>query len=84
MSDDLSIDPEITLMLQHMILTHHGIPEYGSPKPPMIIEAEILHLLDLMDARIYDFTESLQNVEPGEFSEPVWSMDKRRLYKHKI
>lgn len=82
--DDLSVDPEITMVLQHMILSHHGIPEYGSPKPPMVIEAEILHLLDLMDARVYDYNDNMQNIEPGEFSEPVWSMDKRRIYKHKI
>ncbi len=82
--DDLSVNPEITLMLQHMILSHHGIAEYGSPKPPMILEAEVLHHLDLLDARIYDYNDTLQNIEPGEFSEPVWSMDKRRIYKHKI
>jgi 3'-5' exoribonuclease len=47
----------------------------------MILEAELLHYIDLIDARVYDYENALKNVEKGAFSEPVWSLDRRRLYK---
>lgn len=77
----LEIDEEKSLMLQHMSLSHHYEPEFGSPKKPMFPEAEILHYLDILDAKMYDCEEALQNIEPGEFSDRVFTLDNRRLYK---
>jgi 3'-5' exoribonuclease len=74
-------DEEVVLALQHMILSHHYEPEYGSPKKPMIPEAEILHYLDIIDARVYDMQKTLQNVDKGGFSEPIFSMERRIMYK---
>jgi len=74
-------DPEVSLLLQHMILSHHYEPDFGSPKRPMIPEAEILHYLDMIDARMYDMQHVLQNVEEGKLSEKVWLLNNRKLYK---
>lgn len=71
---------EVILVLKHMVLSHHDKAEFGSPKPPMFIEAEMLHHLDMIDARVYDYENALKNVKPGSFSESVWSLDKRVLY----
>ena len=49
---------ELALRLKHMIVSHHGEYEFGSPKLPMTIEAIALHLLDNLDAKIHQF-ESL-------------------------
>lgn len=68
-------------MLEHMILSHHYEPEYGSPKRPLFPEAEVLHYLDIVDASIYDMEEALDATDKGEFSEKVWTLDNRRLYK---
>ena len=76
----LSIREETRLMLEHMILSHHDLPEYGSPKPPMFPEAEVLHILDLLDARMFEMDSALRNVAPGTFTERIWSLD-RRLYR---
>lgn len=38
-----------------MILSHHGIPDYGSPIRPMTLEALLLHTIDMLDANVYDF-----------------------------
>lgn len=73
-------DPELLLMLEHMILSHHGIPEYGSPRPPMFPEAEVLTHLDTLDARIFEMNAALDRVQPGGFSERLWSLD-RKLYR---
>lgn len=74
-------DPEVSLLLQHMILSHHYEPEFGSPKRPMIPEAEILHYLDIMDARMYDMKRVLSKVEEQQFSDKVWLLNNRKLYK---
>lgn len=80
-SEELSIDPEVSLMIEHMILSHHYHPEYGSPKKPMIPEGELLHYIDTVDAKMYDMEKVLKEVEAEEFTAPVWTLDKRRLYK---
>lgn len=81
--NQLGIDEEKKIMLEHMILSHHYEPEFGSPKKPLFPEAEILHYLDIIDARMYDMEDALRNVEPGEFSERVWTLDNRRMYKRR-
>lgn len=79
----LDISEETIMLLQHMLLSHHGVPEFGSPKPPMFPEAEVLSELDLMDSRLYEMFAALENVKPGAFSERVWSLDNRMLYQKK-
>ncbi len=73
-------DAELLMMLEHMVLSHHGLPEYGSPKPPMFPEAEVLNHLDMVDARIYEMNAAIARVKPGGFTERIWSLD-RRLYR---
>lgn len=72
-------DDEYALLLQHMIISHHGVAEHGSPRPPMFPEAEMLSIIDEMDARMNEM-ESVQRRTPrGVFSEKIWSLD-RRMY----
>ena len=80
---ELGADPEKVALLQHMITAHHYEPEYGSPRRPMFPEAELLHYLDIIDARMYDFRKALADVEEGGFSEKQWLLHNRRLYKRK-
>lgn len=81
LAEELKIGREKTIMLEHMILSHHYEPEFGSPKKPLFPEAEILHYLDMIDARMYDMQEALDATTPGEFSDRVWTLDNRKLYK---
>lgn len=80
MAKKLEVDEELSLMLQHLVLSHHYEADFGSPKKPMLPEGELLHYIDLIDARMYDMTLALKDTVPGEFTEPVWVLDKRRLY----
>jgi 3'-5' exoribonuclease len=80
-SEKVSADKEIVMMLQHMILSHHYEPEYGSPVKPMFPEAELLHHLDIIDARMYDMNRILGETNSGSFSERVYSLEGRRIYK---
>lgn len=81
LAEELEINKEKAVMLEHMILSHHYEPEFGSPKKPLFPEAEILHYLDMIDARMYDMHEALEATSPGEFSDRIWTLDNRKLYK---
>ncbi len=72
-------DEEYVLLLSHMILSHHGIPEYGSPKPPMFPEAEVLSWLDLLDSRLNEMRAAQARTAQGAFSDRVFALD-RRVY----
>ena len=78
---ELHFPREKALMLEHMILSHHYEPEFGSPKKPLFPEAEVLHYLDVLDARMFDMEDALNGVEPGGFSDRIWTLDNRRIYK---
>lgn len=80
----LDIEPEKYKLIQHMILSHHYEPDYGSPKKPMIPEGELLHYIDMIDARMYDMDKVLSQTEEGTFSEPVFVLDRRRLFKSRL
>lgn len=81
LADQLDIPREKAVMLEHMILSHHYEPEFGSPKKPLFPEAEMLHYLDMIDAKMFDMQEALEKTEPGGFSDRVWTLDNRNLYK---
>ena len=74
-------NPGKALLLQHMVLSHHGSPEYGSPLAPKFPEAEVLNTIDTLDARLYEMDEALSRAIPGGFSEKVWGLDNRQLYR---
>ncbi|HOO26550.1 MAG TPA: HD domain-containing protein, partial [Clostridiales bacterium] len=75
--------PKETLMLvEHMIISHHGEPEFGAVVRPMFLEAELLSQLDMMDARVYAISQAVDEVAPGEFTNRMWSLDNRKLYNH--
>ncbi len=80
-ADRLGFSEEKKVMLQHMILSHHYEPEFGSPKRPMFPEAEMLHYLDIFDARIYDMQLAMEDLKEGEMSGKVWTLENRRVYK---
>ena len=78
--EKLGTRKELVLMLQHMLISHHDLPEYGSPRRPMFPEAEVLHILDLLDARMFEMAHALGQIAPGTFTDRIWSLD-RKLYR---
>lgn len=78
----LGVPRETAILIEHMLLSHHGVPEFGSPKYPMFPEAEVLSELDLLDSRIYEMFRALEGVSRGGFTERQWALDNRQLYQH--
>lgn len=81
-AEKLGIISDVPLLLKHMCLSHHGEPEFGAAVRPMFIEAELLSELDLMDSRVYEMKEAVEQTEKGDFSGRIWAMDNRKLYNH--
>ena len=76
-------DKEETVLLHHMILSHHGHYEYGSPVLPMLIEAEALSLIDNLDARMNTLKQALDAVQPGNWTTKLFALENRQFYKPK-
>ena len=79
---ELSISEETAMLVEHMILSHHGNPEYGAAVRPMFLEAVILSELDLLDSRIYEVATAVKDLEKGQFSSRQWALDNVKLYNH--
>lgn len=82
---DLTGEPfpaELRLRLEHMIVSHHGTHEFGSPRLPMTPEAVALHYLDNLDAKIHTFTREIRD-DPARDSSwtPFHQNLGRRLFK---
>lgn len=74
-------DSEESMLLRHMILSHHGVYEYGSPVLPMVPEAEMLHMIDNIDARMNTLSKALEPVQDGGFTQRVFALENRSFYK---
>lgn len=83
-SRNLNIQSEVPLLLKHMVLSHHYHPEFGSPKYPMIPEAEMLHYLDILDSRMYQMKQAFNATKENEFSSRVRMLDNRNIYHYNI
>lgn len=79
---ELGLSRETIVLVQHMLISHHGEPEFGAAMRPQFLEAELLAELDLMDARVYEIMQAQQEARPGSFSTRQWMLDNRRFYNH--
>ena len=80
--------PRLRTLVIHLILSHHGKLEFGSPKLPMIPEALALNFVDDFDAKMQavtsEFEKSLREGKgPDELTGKVWSLDNRQLLNTK-
>ncbi len=78
---EVGVPEEKSVLLQHLILSHHGEPEFGAAVRPMCAEAELLSYIDLIDSRMEIYAENLPDVPVGAFSSRIFSLDKK-IYHH--
>lgn len=81
--EKLNITREKATLLQHIILSHHGKMEYGSPVLPTTKEAILLSMIDDLDAKMELCDNVLETVDEGEFSPRVFAFNDRSIYKPK-
>ncbi len=77
-------DTEEALLLNHIVIAHHDEAEFGSPRNPQILEALIVHLCDVADARIIPTIEALEKTNVGEYTEQIFVNNKNKYLKHKL
>lgn len=65
-ADGLEFPQKLEWMLKHMILSHHGNLEYGSPVVPMFAEAFVLHSMDNLDAKLFVYRSKMEEQESEE------------------
>ena len=80
-ASSLNVPEEKSALLQHLILSHHGEPEFGAAVKPMCAESELLSFIDMIDSRMEIYREALEEVPAGEFSKRIFALD-RRIYHH--
>lgn len=79
---ELDIPEEKAVLLQHMLLSHHGEPEFGAAVRPMCAESELLSMIDLIDSRMEIYKETMEETEVGAFSKRVFALD-RKIFRHR-
>ena len=80
---ELNITSEIPVLLEHMVLSHHGQPDFGSPIMPLTREALLLSMIDNLDSKMLVLDKAYEGVPPGEFTQKIYPLDNRSFYKAK-
>ena len=78
---ELGTPQEKIMLLQHMLLSHHGKPEFGAAVVPCTAEAELLSQIDMLDSRMEIYAEAFETLEPGKFSDRIFALEKK-IYNH--
>lgn len=74
---------EKIIHIEHCVLSSHGKYEYGSPVLGATKEAIMVNFIDDLDAKMMMYDNNTKELEPGEFTNRLMTMDMRRLYKKK-
>jgi len=69
---------EQAVLLKHMIVSHHGVREFGSPEPPKTIEAVLLNYIDEIDSKINGIRDFISSEDPNE----TWTSYHKLLERH--
>ncbi|MFA5659876.1 MAG: HD domain-containing protein [Bacilli bacterium] len=81
--EELKIEGELPALLSHLVLSHHGKLEFGSPVTPMLKEALLVSMLDDLDAKMKLVEKALLLTNEGEFTDRIWALDQNSFYKPK-
>lgn len=73
---------QLAMELRHIILSHHGVLEFGSPKRPKTVEALFVHHIDDLDAKVNAFRESIKDADDADSEwTPFHRLLERFIYK---
>jgi len=79
-AQNLKMTGEIPTIMEHMVISHHSQPDFGSPIPPETREALVLSMIDDLDAKMNILDKAFIGVEPGGWTQKVLMMDGRYFY----
>ena len=83
LGETLNINREKVMLLQDVVLSHHGKPEFGSAVMPLTKEALFVSMVDDFDAKMTIVDKALDATEPGQFTNRIFALDDRSFFKPK-
>lgn len=78
---ELNVPEEKSMLLQHLILSHHGEPDHGAAVLPKVAEAELLSLIDQIDSRMEIYAEAFETTPVGQMTPRIFALEKK-IYNH--
>ncbi|MDR1489753.1 MAG: HD domain-containing protein [Desulfovibrio sp.] len=75
-AEKTGLENELAEHLLHLVLSHHGTHEFGSPRLPATPEALALHYADILDAQLKQADDALTGLDPGDWSEYNTAMER--------
>ncbi|MFC7680926.1 3'-5' exoribonuclease YhaM family protein [Paenibacillus sp. GCM10028914] len=83
--NDISLESEVVLGLQHLVLSHHNLGEWGSPVQPQTAEAVALHHIDNLDAKLQMVEDALDTtVETEPWTPMIRGLENKAIYRLKV
>lgn len=81
----LELDSKVVLGLQHLVLSHHNLGEWGSPVQPQTAEAVALHQIDTLDAKLQMVEDALDTAPEKEaWTQPIRGLENKAVYRLRI
>lgn len=78
----IDLESDIIMALQHLVLSHHNLGEWGSPVQPQLPEAVALHYIDAMDAKLQMVEDMLQTTAEGnEWTPVIRGLENKAIYR---
>lgn len=78
----MDVSSEKMVLLQHMVLSHHNLGEWGSPVQPQIPEAVALHYIDQLDAKLQAVEDALNTMPESEvWTQPIRVIENKSIYR---
>lgn len=72
---------EIAVIFEHILISHHGQPDYGSSIRPLTRESQVISMIDDLDAKMMILSNAYEGIEKGDWTAKIFSMDGRYFYK---
>ncbi len=79
---ELGVPEDKLVLVEHMIASHHGVPEFGACVRPLFLEAEILSQIDTLDSKIFEIEAAASVAAVKDFSAKQWALDDRKFFNH--
>lgn len=80
----MELTDEKVVMLQHMVLSHHNLGEWGSPVQPQLPEAVALHYIDQLDAKLQSVEDAFDTMsDADQWTQPIRSVENKQIYRAK-
>jgi 3'-5' exoribonuclease len=84
LAEEAKLPPEVAVQIGHIMLSHHGQKEFGSPVLPVTLEALIVASADELDFRLFCWKDATSDMAPGQTVSPFHHAAQRRFWRPEL